>query len=468
MTALDTQTQLLAMMAEQNELLRSQLKTQGDQMLELMTTFKQSQSQKQQVVTPITNMTPKFTPFDPTTELWTEYWARFKTFIPAHSVPSDKEAQVFLTNQSKDIYKVISNQAAKENPPIETSTLTLTKIEEFMKVQFDPKRFIVRERFKFWSNMKRKPGEHVNELAARIRQKAATCDFMKIKDPLDEALRTNFMCSVNNEAVLKALFKIKDDDLSFTKAIQVAAEVEDAAKYAKEIVYGPSQTTSVNKLQHTKTKPEVKKTQRTCYRCGSKQHLANVCRHKATTCNFYKKTGHLETVCQQKKKSTTMTKIIINSVNQVTMQQIYSDVYIGDKMYKFEIDTGAGDNFTCKEVWADLSKPQLSKLDAKYLSASGHNLPVLGMFSTLVKNSSNQSEMIRFVVSEMPGLNLLGREAICKLGISVDALMAMDNKPLDHPVHTIHSPDSHPDESLQNACIQMCDEFSDLQYSNQS
>ena len=63
------------------------------------------------------------------------------------------------------------------------------------------------------SSMKRKPGETIPELASRIRQDAATCDFQSIKDPLDEALRTKFICSVDNEAVLKTLFKLKDDEL---------------------------------------------------------------------------------------------------------------------------------------------------------------------------------------------------------------------------------------------------------------
>ena len=59
-----------------------------------------------------------------------------------------------------------------------------------------------------------------------------------IKDPLDEAMRTRFMCSVNNEAVLKALFKVKDVELTFAKAISVVVETEDAAKVAKETLYG--------------------------------------------------------------------------------------------------------------------------------------------------------------------------------------------------------------------------------------
>ena len=89
--------------------------------------------------------------------------------------------------------------------------------------------------------MERKPGVTIQELAARIRQDATTCAFIDITDPLDEALRTRFICSVNNEAVLKALFKVKDNELNFNKVIQVAQETEEAAKVAKETVYGNSE-----------------------------------------------------------------------------------------------------------------------------------------------------------------------------------------------------------------------------------
>ena len=51
-------------------------------------------------------------------------------------------------------------------------------------------------------------------MAARIREDAASCDFPAIKDPLDEALRKRFICSVANEAVLKAVFKKKDGELT--------------------------------------------------------------------------------------------------------------------------------------------------------------------------------------------------------------------------------------------------------------
>ena len=127
---------------------------------------------------------PNFTSFDPTTELWKDYLARFNTFILANSVRDEKIAQVFLTNQTTSIYKSISTLASQESTPKEISELTMTDIGKYMENQYDPKRFVIRERFKFWSSMQRKPRETIPELTARIRQDAITCDFAAITHPL--------------------------------------------------------------------------------------------------------------------------------------------------------------------------------------------------------------------------------------------------------------------------------------------
>ena len=172
---------------------------------------------------------PSYSPFDSTSELWTDYWARFHA---ANVIPSDRVAQIFLTNQTKVTYKLLSNMASQQSPARGINELSIDAIAEFMRTQFDPTQYIVRERFKFWLDTKRRPGESILELATRICQDAVTCDFVSIRDPLDEAMRTRFMCSVNNEAVLKAHFKVIDSELTFAKAISVAVETEDAAKTA--------------------------------------------------------------------------------------------------------------------------------------------------------------------------------------------------------------------------------------------
>ena len=132
--------------------------------------------------------TPDFEPFDPTSELWPDYWDRFCTFAGAHSVSEERVSHIFLTNQSKAVYKDLANVAQQQTPPKKINDLTMDEIISFMKTQYDPKRFVVHERFKFWSDMQRRPGETLKELAARIRHDATTCDFSSIRNPLDEAV----------------------------------------------------------------------------------------------------------------------------------------------------------------------------------------------------------------------------------------------------------------------------------------
>ena len=67
--------------------------------------------------------------------------------------------------------------------------------------------------------MKQNLGETMNELASKTREDSVTCNFASIKDAQDEALRTRFSCSVNNEAVLKAIFRIKDEELPLLKPL---------------------------------------------------------------------------------------------------------------------------------------------------------------------------------------------------------------------------------------------------------
>ena len=191
-----------------------------------------------------------------------------------------------------------------------------------MSQHYDPTKFTVRERYKFWSSIKRKPGETPTELAARVRQMATTWDFSAIKNPLDETMRTCFICAINNEAVLKSVFRKPEEKLTFSKAVDIATEVEEAAKTAKAQVY--SKPEKVHKIQskkqyhqHQKSSLSSKQpssTQTQCYCCGKKGHTMKHCRLSNLVCKFCGRKGQIRSEnCV--KHVTTVAHSSLNEVN---------------------------------------------------------------------------------------------------------------------------------------------------------
>ena len=412
-------SELILLLNKQHQEQNKQHQEQMTMLQEQLKTLQSSlNNPRENVPTPMAS----FQPFDSTSELWTDYLARFRTFVTANSIPDNKQAQIFLANQSNSVYKMLSNLAAQQQPVKSIHELTMNDIQTFMAEQFDPKRFVVRERFKFWSDMKRKPGETIPELASRIRQDAATCDFQSIKDPLDEALRTKFICSVDNEAVLKTLFKLKDDELKFSNAIRVAQEVEEAAKVAKETVHGQP-STSVQKVYHAKSKTSKTQEKKTaCFRCGNSGHFSKACPHIKAICSFCKKTGHLQSVCMSRlRDNSKLVKQQMKLVHKVqcSVSPIYQTIRLNDHRIKFEIDSGASDTFCCEATWQTLGKPTLQPVTIRYQVAEGSPLPVVGQFqSTASIDEKSPDVTFPVIVTKVPNLNLLGRLAMMKLKLT--------------------------------------------------
>ena len=92
-----------------------------------------------------------------------------------------------------------------------------------------------------------------------------------------------------------------------------------------------------------------------------------------------------------------------------TTQQVMQTVVIRGTSISCEVDTGAADNFLSTDVWGKLGQPNLGTHRTHYESASRHALPVQGSFTASVSlpNEGNTTDL-QFVVTELPGLNLLG------------------------------------------------------------
>ena len=239
-----------------------------------------------------------------------------------------------------------------------------------------------------------------------------------IFNPLDEALRTKFICSVDNEAVLKTLFKLKDDELKFSNAIRVAQEVEEAAKVAKETVHGQP-STSVQKVYHAKSKTSKTQEKKTaCFRCGNSGHFSKACPHIKAICSFCKKTGHLQSVCMSRLRDNKLVKQLVHKI-QCSVSPIYQTIRLNDRRIKFEIDSGASDTFCCEATWQTLGKPILQPVSVQYQVAEGSPLPVVGQFqSTASIDGKSPDVTFPVIVTKVPNLNLPGRLAMMKLKLT--------------------------------------------------
>ena len=126
------------------------------------------QKQVEDLVTPLSSATGSFTAtypaasipslrsLDPSAELYGMTTVSGSTPLSGPT-PFTRLAQVFLTNQMTDNYKLLCTMAEQQTPSKEVNALTIPDPVKFMKENFDPKQFNVRECFNFWSEMKWKP-----------------------------------------------------------------------------------------------------------------------------------------------------------------------------------------------------------------------------------------------------------------------------------------------------------------------
>ena len=203
------------------------------------------------------------------------------------------------------------------------------------------------------------PGETTQELAARVRNKAFNYDFQSIQDTFYETMTTCFICACNNEAILQAIFKRTTDSLKFQDVVNVASEVEDSSKSAKDHMLATMET--VHKLAPSKSYPfrnkskSMKSSRHKCASWGKPNHPRDTCRFRNSKCNFCGKIGHIENTCYGKQKVKTFNE----QVGLITLKLDVS-LSLHGTLLDFEVDTGSLDNFISKKRGKILGKPTLT------------------------------------------------------------------------------------------------------------
>ena len=135
------------------------------------------------------------------------------------------------------------------------------------------------------------------------------------------------------------------------------------------------------------------------------------------------------------------------------MPKIEIPLLLNDQTYSIEPDTVAGGNIISTKVWESIGKPKLGTTNVSYHSATNHSIEIIGSccLNVAVPNSAVTSKLI-FSVTTLPKLNILGREGIKKLNISLDDILYRNNRTISR-VYT---------KDFKAECKKVCADFPNL------
>ncbi|KAL0154171.1 hypothetical protein M9458_050529, partial [Cirrhinus mrigala] len=148
---------------------------------------------------------------------------------------------------------------------------------------------------------RKKPGESFGDYIASLKGLACTCDFA---GSLEEQLRDQFVCGINNQELRRKLLKAASDDgLTWARMLEIRNSFECTTSGMQSMQKGPP--SSYLRTDHVGL-PGLRGESRNhsgrdCYRCLGKGHGPNDCKFKEFQCHGCGKAGHLERACKNKR-----------------------------------------------------------------------------------------------------------------------------------------------------------------------
>ena len=231
-----------------------------------------------------------------------EYQKRFQLFCTANGI-ADREGQeaqrtaIFLSSVGASTYSMLKNLAR----PKTVQELSLDEIVSTLQEHFEPKKIIIAERFCFYKRQQQQ-SESITAYLAELRRLAKHCDFGAY---LATALRDQFVCgllakSVQQKLLAEAALTL-ESTVKLAEAHKIARQETQAMHHDMRRQAPSSQPETTFALQRTGERPPTKESsEKACYHCAERGHMADKCRMKSRECNICKKMGHIAKACRSK------------------------------------------------------------------------------------------------------------------------------------------------------------------------
>ena len=402
----------------------------------------------------------------------TDWHERFFLYIDTHPhIDPTKQTSHYLSMIGKVAYRLLKDLAY----PDLLSSLTVSKMQDLLEKHLQPRNFEVSEREKFHT-MQKKTDESHKTIILRVQRQASKCSF---GTNLELQLRDRLVAGVTDPELKRKLVKESKLDLQMAKqlledwdavnnVVHNSTQAFATSKSRKPWTSQPKPfkppqqqrpsftqrgaTSRPNRFQprptppshQSETKPYYSKPSSTnglCDSCGG-PHLRKLCRFRQATCNFCNKQGHLQRVCKVKQsKHVAAHNVAIQNDSEpeefpaFTVQPSNNDHYLhqnltftNGKQLSFIVDTGSPVTFLPLHSFQELGfqTSSLSKSSSTLKGISGHELPVVGKFTTRVQTQSHESD-VTFIVAK-DGPSVLGLDGLRSLNVDVILNVNIDSE----------------------------------------
>lgn len=392
--------------------------------------------------------------FNPKSDNIRSYFERFENFVDINEVPAAKKLKLFLNVVGGQAYEELKKILVPQKP----TDKTFEQVRELLENHFSPEYSVIAERCKFNRRVQQE-GESVKDFMTELKHLARNCEF---KAFLNEALRDRLVAGLRDEETQRILFAT--EGLTFEGACKIALEKELASRQTSELRTAEARPTEVHaisggtcgkthasrsKNQEKETKREThasrlkkegaSKTKRGCYRCG-KGHAPDRCWYRNTKCRACAKTGHLEAMCQEKKRRPI--NYVDTSDDDSGASQVYhvvlcaaSDkrgykvsVNIEGKPISMLLDTGAAVTLIPESIYkANFAKVSCKPTKVSLRTYTGEPLKIKGKAAVNVEHNGRSATLPLFVVEDnqrtLPAL--LGRDWLEELQLDWKAVCAV-------------------------------------------
>ena len=369
---------------------------------------------------------------------------------------SKKRKAVLVSLLSAEVYSILGSLCL----PAKVADKKLSEICDLLRKYFQPAISQVSATFNF-HQLKQKENESTADFIIRLKRLAVRCEFA---DHLDRALRDQFIAGLSSSSTRNFLLTKEDTSAqSFNDIVKLALTQESAARAAVQL----TSQQEVHKVNHrpveSRSQPQSgvsrqshqSREQRLCYRCGSTQHLADKCKHKATECRHCHRKGHLERVCRQKSTSGAsvhnvvtddaggqqsadlecMPMFHISDQGELKSKSVPSyklEIAVNDVPVVMEIDTGSGISIISVHDFESLgvSRTNLTKPSVRMTGFSGAEIKCIGEGKFNVSIDGVEKPTLLRVVDN-GGPSLLGRDMLSQFTLPWKQIVNVNHVQMD-------------------------------------